>query len=162
MKKCVFAGTFDPVTKGHEKVIEKASALFDGVVVALCINSEKKTLFSVSERLEMLSAVCKDYKNVKVVYHEGMLVDLMKKEGIVYTVRGVRNATDYEYENKMHAFNRTLYPEIVTLYLPCSDELKEVSSTAVKKDLIGAIEGGEMLSESVIAIIKKSGKQNSK
>ena len=158
MKKCVFAGTFDPVTKGHEKVIEKASKLFDEVLVALCINAEKKTLFSVEERIEMLNSVCKPYANVKVVYHEGMLVDLMKKEGIIYTVRGVRNATDYEYENRMHEFNRSLYPEIVTLYFPCSEELKEVSSTAVKKRLRDAVESGEMLSPSVCEIIKKSGK----
>ncbi|MBO7214079.1 MAG: pantetheine-phosphate adenylyltransferase [Clostridia bacterium] len=158
MKKCVFAGTFDPVTKGHEKVIEKASKLFDEVLVALCINAEKKTMFSVEERLEMLNCVSGNYSNVKVVYHEGMLVDLMKKEGIIYTVRGVRNATDYEYENRMHEFNLSLYPEIVTLYIPCSEDLKEVSSTAVKKDLLSALKSGQMLSRCVCDIIKKSGK----
>ena len=158
MKKCVFAGTFDPVTKGHEKVIEKASALFDGVVVALCINVEKKATFTVSERLEMLNAVCKKYKNVEVTYHEGMLVDLMKEKGIIYTVRGVRNATDYEYENIMHKNNSSHYPQIVTLYIPCSDELKDVSSTAVKKDLNHALTTGDMLSKEVVDIIKRLNK----
>ena len=158
MKKCVFAGTFDPLTLGHEKVIEKASQLFDKVVVALCINAEKKATFSVEERLEMLNSVCKNYNNVEVLYHSGMLVDLMKEKGIIYTVRGVRNATDYEYEHKMHEFNRSLYPEIVTIYLPCEAELKDVSSTAVKKDLKSAVESGKMLSTQVIEVIKKSGK----
>lgn len=158
MKKCVFAGTFDPVTKGHEKVIEKASALFDEVLVALCINAEKKATFSVDDRLEMLNCVCEKYGNVKVVYHEGMLVDLMKKEGIIYTVRGVRNATDYEYEHRMHEFNHSLYPEIVTLYIPCEASLKSVSSSEVKKDLKTALSANNMLSDSVIEIIKKSNK----
>ncbi len=155
MKKCVFAGTFDPVTKGHENVIEKASSLFDEVIVALCINAEKKTTFSVQTRLEMLNAVCKNFKNVKVVYHEGMLVDLMKKEGVIYTVRGVRNATDYEYEHRMHEFNHSLYPDIVTLYIPCESNLKNVSSTEVKKDLKTALSANNMLSKSVIDIIRR-------
>ena len=156
MKKCVFAGTFDPVTKGHEKVIEKASSLFDEVLVALCVNAEKKTDYSVETRLEMLNAVCEKFKNIKVVYHEGMLVDLMKREGIIYTVRGVRNKTDYEYEQRMHEFNHSLYPEIVTLYIPCEESLKSVSSTEVKKDLKTALSVDNMLSKEVKDIIKKS------
>ena len=156
MKKCVFAGTFDPITKGHENVIEKAASLFDEVLVALCINAEKKTAFSVETRLEMLKAVCDKYSNVKVVYHEGMLVDLMKKEGIIYTVRGVRNATDYDYEQRMHEYNHSLYPEIVTLYIPSENSLKSVSSTEVKKDLKTALSVDNMLSTEVKDIIKKS------
>lgn len=157
MKKCVFAGTFDPVTKGHESVIKKASELFDEVFVALCINAEKTARFSVSSRLEMLNLACEKYKNVKVVYHEGMLVDFMKDNKIIYTVRGVRNSTDYEYENKMHEFNSKLYPEIVTLYIPCNQELKNVSSTAVKKDIESGVFSEETLSKEVIGVIKRLG-----
>ena len=155
MKKCVFAGTFDPVTKGHESVIKTASELFDEVFVALCINAEKTACFSVEDRLEMLNSVCKEYKNVKVIYHEGMLVDFMKANGVKYTVRGVRNATDYEYENVMHKNNSSLYPEIVTLYIPCNEELKTVSSTAVKKQIKSGVLSEETLSKNVIEIIKK-------
>ena len=158
MKNAVFAGTFDPVTKGHESVIEKASKLFDTLTVAVCINPDKKTLFTVDTRLEMLKSVCAKYKNVVVTYHEGWLVDLMKSVGAIYNVRGVRNATDYEYENGMHYYNEKMYPEIVTLYIPCSEELKEVSSTAVKKDIASGRYNGEYLSKSVIDIIKKQGK----
>lgn len=158
MKNAVFAGTFDPVTKGHESVIEKASKLFDTLTVAVCINPDKKTLFTVDTRLEMLKSVCAKYKNVVVTYHEGWLVDLMRSVGAIYNVRGVRNATDYEYENGMHYYNEKMYPEIVTLYIPCSEELKEVSSTAVKKDIASGRYNGEYLSKSVIDIIKKQGK----
>jgi len=82
MKKAVFAGTFDPVTLGHEAVIEKASNLFDEVIVAVCINAEKTAKFSLDIRLEMLNATCKKYKNVKVMYHSGMLVDFMKETAL--------------------------------------------------------------------------------
>ncbi len=161
MKKAVFAGTFDPITKGHEWVLEKASALFDEVTIALCVNTEKIAKFPLDVRLEMIKAVSKKYKNVKVTYHGGMLVDYMKENDIIYTVRGVRNASDYEYERKMHDFNCGLYPEIVTLYIPCSESLKEISSTAVKK----AIESGENLENAlsckVLKIIEKYNKKNS-
>ena len=158
MKNAVFAGTFDPVTKVHEAVIEKASKLFDNLTVAICINPDKKTLFTLETRLEMLNSVCKKYKNVKVCYHEGWLVDLMKSVGATYNVRGVRNATDYEYENGMHYYNEELYPEIVTLYIPCSKDLKEVSSTAVKREIESGSFDQSHLSKSVADIIKKQGK----
>ncbi len=156
MKKAVFAGTFDPVTKGHEAVIEKASKLFDELIVAICINPDKKALFSVETRLEMLNSVCKKHQNVKVTYHEGWLVDLMKDVNATYNVRGVRNATDYEYENQMHHYNEKMYPEIVTLYLPCSENLKDVSSTKVKKELSNGIYNEKYLSNDIIDIIKDS------
>ena len=158
MNNAVFAGTFDPVTKGHEAVIEKASKLFDTLTVAICINPDKKTLFSVDTRIEMLKAVCAKYKNVVVTYHEGWLVDLMKSINATYNVRGVRNTTDYEYENGMHYYNENMYPEIVTLYIPCSKTLKDVSSTAVKESIASGCYNEEYLSKSVIEIIKKQGK----
>ena len=158
MRKAVFAGTFDPVTKGHEAVIKKASKAFDELTVAICVNPDKKALFSLETRLEMLNCVCKKFNNVKVVYHEGWLVDLMKDIGAIYNVRGVRNATDYEYENKMHYYNENAYPEIVTLYIPCSESLKDVSSTKVKTELASGIYDKQCLSDEIIEIIKKQGK----
>lgn len=155
MKKAVFAGTFDPVTKGHENVIKKASELFDYVTVAICINPDKKAFYTVEERLLMLKTVCSKYQNVEVVYHQGMLVDLMKEKEIKYNVRGVRNATDYEYENGMHYYNEKLYPEIVTIYLPCSERLKNVSSTTARKEIVENKDYTDMLSNEVIGIIKK-------
>jgi pantetheine-phosphate adenylyltransferase len=85
------------------------------------------------------------------------IVDFMKENGVIYTIRGVRNTTDYEYENKMHEFNSKLYPEIVTLYIPCNQELKNVSSTAVKKDIESGVFSEETLSKEVIGVIKRLG-----
>ncbi len=156
MKKAVFAGTFDPITIGHEMVIEKASKLFDKLYIALGVNVEKTPIFSKEVRLEMLRKVSKKYPNVEVVFYDGLLVDLMKKEGIIYTVRGVRNDSDYEYENKMHLYNKSLYSNIVTLFIPCDEEVKNVSSTIVRE----AIKRGEnldkYLSKEVYEIISKN------
>ena len=80
MKKAVFAGTFDPVTSGHEEIIKKSAVLFDELIVALCVNVTKRAMFSVEKRLEFLKDVCQKYNNVTVVYHEGLLVDLMKEK----------------------------------------------------------------------------------
>ena len=128
MKKAVFAGTFDPLTLGHEEIIRKASALFDELTVAICVNPDKTAMFSLEVRLEMLNAVCKRYQNVKVTHHEGMLVDLMKSIGAIYNVRGLRNSVDFEYEELMHHYNEALYPEMQAIYIPCSASNTGVSS----------------------------------
>ena len=155
MKKAVFAGTFDPVTLGHEEVIKKASALFDELTIAICVNPDKKATFSLEKRLEMLNAVSKNYNNVSVTYHEGMLVDLMKSIGAIYNVRGLRNAVDFEYEEVMHHYNETLYPEMQAIYIPCSANNVEVSSTAVKNAIKNGEDYKKLLSSEVIEIIKK-------
>lgn len=133
MRKAVFAGTFDPVTSGHEEIIKKSAEMFDEVVVALCVNVNKKAMFTVEQRLEFLKLTCQKYKNVKVVYHEGLLVDLMKEENAVYNVRGLRNGKDYDYENEMNFINADLMPNLVAVYLPCSAKNLSVSSTAVRE-----------------------------
>lgn len=154
MKKAVFAGTFDPITKGHEKVIETCANLFDSVIVAICVNAEKHTFFNVETRLKMLKAVCLKYNNVEVLYHEGMLVDLMKQKGATYTVRGVRNDTDYAYENYMHFVNKSLHPDITTLFIPCEKEYVSISSTAVRNAIKDGGDLSTYLSKEVIDIIK--------
>ncbi len=155
MKVGVFAGTFDPVTIGHEQIIKKAVGLFDKLIVAICINQEKDTYYSVETRLEMLKAVCEKYPNVEVVYHQGLLVDLLKEKGATYSVRGVRNNTDYLYENNMHFVNKKLYPDIVTIFIPCDENLLDVSSTAVRKAIENNVNYSECVSKEVFEIIEK-------
>lgn len=133
MKKCVFAGTFDPVTKGHEEIIRKCTDLFDEVIVALCVNVNKNAMFSVDERLEFLRAVCAKYPSVKVVYHDGLLVELMRKENALYYVRGLRNGRDYDYENEINRINCDLMPQLTTLYVPSSEGNVQISSTVVRE-----------------------------
>lgn len=132
MKTCVFAGTFDPFTTGHEYVVEKSLQLFDKVVIAVGVNNEKSPLFSIEERLRILNTVYADNDRVKVKEFSGLLVEFMQKNGYTIYVRGVRNAEDYKYENTMHKFNLDFYKDLITVYIPTPNQLEHVSSSAVK------------------------------
>lgn len=154
MKKCVFAGTFDPVTKGHEEIIRKCSELFDEVVVGLLINVKKTAMFPVEKRIGMLNAVTAKYKNVKVIYHDGLLVDLMKKENAIYYVRGLRNGRDYEYENDINYINEGLMPELVTLYVPAAAKVSQVSSTAVRELLAFDRDVSAYVPQEILGLLK--------
>lgn len=135
MKKCVFAGTFDPPTAGHKKIIEDCLKLFDEVVVAIMANREKSPLFSESERELLLKKLFKGEPRVRVVISDGAAVDLLKAENTRFYVRGIRNTVDLEYENANLYANRRLMPDIVTVYLPAEQDCLHVSSTLVKNSI---------------------------
>ena len=132
MKKCVFAGTFDPFTVGHEDTVRKCLLIFDEVIVAVAENRQKKCLFSIEERAEMISAVFCSEPRVRVVSWGGTIVDLLKKEDTLFYVRGVRNTVDFEYENADFYASRDLESELVTLYIPSEQAHTHISSTLVK------------------------------
>lgn len=135
MKKCVFAGTFDPFTVGHEDTVKKCLALFDGVVVAVAENKNKSCLFSLKERTEMIAAVYKEEPRVRVLGWDGAIVDLLKKENTPFYVRGIRNFRDFDYETADFYASRKLDPEMITLYLPAEQERLHISSTLVKNSI---------------------------
>ena len=132
MKKCVFAGTFDPFTVGHEDTVRKCLALFDEVVVAVAENKQKRCMFSAQARVEMIRAVFADEPRVRVMRWEGVIVDLLKREGTPFYVRGIRNTVDFEYENADFYASRDLAPSLITLYIPAEQKHLHVSSTLVK------------------------------
>lgn len=132
MKKCVFAGTFDPFTVGHEDTVRKCLALFDEVVVAVAENKQKRCMFSAQARVEMILAVFADEPRVRVMRWEGVIADLLKREGTPFYVRGIRNTVDFEYENADFYASRDLDPSLITLYIPAEQKHLHVSSTLVK------------------------------
>ena len=132
MKKCVFAGTFDPFTVGHEDTVRKCLALFDEVVVAVAENKQKRCMFSAQARVEMIRAVFADEPRVRVMRWEGVIADLLKREGTPFYVRGIRNTVDFEYENADFYASRDLDPSLITLYIPAEQKHLHVSSTLVK------------------------------
>ena len=132
MKKCVFAGTFDPPTLGHKDIVQKCLDLFDEVIVAILINPNKKPLFTVEQRLNMLKKVFASYKNVRVLSYDGLTVDLLRREGVRYYVRGIRNGTDYDYEAQLNFINVDMYKEMITLFFPTRQEYLHISSGLVK------------------------------
>lgn len=135
MKTCVFAGSFDPPTVGHTDVVEKALKIFDGVTVALMINPAKQCLFTVGERMEMLRELFKDEPRVKVVRFEGAAVDLLERENTPFYVRGVRDAIDFEYENRDNFASRKLKKDMIAVYLPAEQEDMHVSSSLVRNSV---------------------------
>lgn len=132
MKKCVFAGTFDPPTVGHKQVIENCLKIFDEVVVAILVNPEKSTLFTVEEREALLKKLFANEKRVRVISFGGALVDLLERENTPFCVRGVRNTVDFEYENANYFANKKLKDDIVTVYFPSEQDSLHISSTLVK------------------------------
>jgi len=132
MKVCVFAGTFDPLTKGHEFVINKCLEMFDKVIVAVGVNVDKTPMFTLSERKQMISLAFGGESRVEVKSFDGMLVDFMKEQGATVNVRGIRDEVDYKYETTMERYNRDMYDKIITVYIPTPKELVHISSTAMR------------------------------
>ncbi len=135
MRTCVFAGTFDPFTKGHEFIVKKCLDIFDRVIIAVGVNVDKKPTFNTRQRVNAIKSVYADQKRVKVYSFSGMLTDFMKEKGVTVTVRGLRNAEDYKYESNMANYNADMYPEITTLYIPTPANLSYISSSAMRNIL---------------------------
>ena len=157
MKKCVFAGTFDPFTSGHHDTVEKCLKLFDEVVVAVAENRRKSCMFSAEQRTEMIKAVYSNEPRVRVVIWDGVIVDLLKKENTVFYVRGLRNTVDFEYENADFYASRDLDAEMITLYLPSEKEHLHISSTLVKNCIAFGKPYKDYVPEAVYAYIMKRG-----
>ena len=132
MKTCVFAGTFDPLTNGHAFAIDSLLKMFDKVVVAIGVNVDKNPMFSLEDRKQMILNTYAGNDRVEVKEFNGMLVDFMKKNDILVNVRGIRDVDDYKYETTMERYNRDMYPEMVTIYIPTPKDLVQVSSTAMR------------------------------
>jgi pantetheine-phosphate adenylyltransferase len=135
MKKCVFAGTFDPFTVGHADIVESCLKLFDEVVIAVAVNTAKTPFFTESERVNLIEKLYSDTPAVRVVVFEGAVVDLLQREQTPFYVRGIRNTIDLEYENQNYFASKKLMPELITLYLPARQENLHVSSTLVKNSV---------------------------
>lgn len=133
MKKAVYAGSFDPLTKGHLWMIEEGAKLFDELVVAIGVNPDKKSTFSLDERLEMLKKSTRNISNVAVASFENeYLVKYAASIGAQYMLRGIRSEADFDYERRMRNINADLNPHITTPFLMPPRELAEVSSSFVK------------------------------
>lgn len=132
MRRAVCPGSFDPVTNGHIDIVSRATALFDEVTVAVMINKSKKSMFTVDERIDMLTKVCVDFPNVKVAAFHGLLVDFCRERGIHAIVKGLRAVSDFDYELQMAQMNSSLAP-VETVFVPTSPEYSFLASSLVKE-----------------------------
>jgi len=132
MRTAIYAGTFDPITRGHLSVIERSAGLFDRLIVVVAVNPAKQPLFSADERRAMIEEVTRPWPNVACQTTTGYVVELARAERARYLVRGVRGATDVEAEIELANANHALAPEIETIFVPAHPELSEVSSSRLR------------------------------
>lgn len=129
----LFAGSFDPFTRGHEAVVEEALRLFDEVVIGVGENVSKKGLLSVDDRCRLIEDVYADNERVRVAKYSTLTGDFAREVGATVLVRGVRNTIDFEFERSIEATNRQLFPELTTVLLPTPAEYMHISSSTVRE-----------------------------
>ena len=141
IKRAVYPGTFDPITNGHEDLIQRASRLFDEVVVGVAHSQAKRPFFSMDERVTLATEVLAQYKNVSVLGFSGLLSEFVKEQSATVILRGLRAVSDFEYEFQLAGMNRRLAPGVETLFLTPSDKYLFLSATIVREI---AVLGGDI------------------
>lgn len=140
--KAIYAGTFDPITLGHEDVARRAAKLFPEVIVAVADYPGKKQLsFTTTERVAMAKAVLADCANIQVMSFTGLLMQFVREQGAHVVIRGLRAASDFEYEFQLAGMNRSIFPEMETLFLTPADKYMFISASLVREV---AVLGGDV------------------
>lgn len=133
MKKAVYPGSFDPITKGHLDIISRSHAIVDHLTVAILENPRKQSAFTIEERLEMIRLCTKSYPKVEVDYFSGLLIDYVKRKEIAVIIKGLRAISDFEFEFQMALVNRKLNPDVETLFMMTNNKYSYLSSSIVKE-----------------------------
>ncbi|MDR1277001.1 MAG: pantetheine-phosphate adenylyltransferase [Candidatus Accumulibacter sp.] len=129
----IYAGTFDPLTRGHEDIVRRAASLFDHLIVAVAASRDKHPFFPLEERVEMARTVLSIYENTEVCSFSGLLLDFLHSKGAKVVLRGLRAASDFEYEFQMAGMNRNIFPEVETLFLTPSEKYMFISASMVRE-----------------------------
>ena len=131
-KIAIFPGSFDPITRGHENIIQRAVPLFDKIIIAIGQNTDKKNHFSIKERIGFLKTVFIDFPTVEVDQYSGLTVEYCRKVGANYILRGLRTSADFEFERSIGQVNKKLYPEIETIFYLTLPEFTAINSSVVR------------------------------
>jgi pantetheine-phosphate adenylyltransferase len=132
-KIAIYPGSFDPITFGHIDIVERATVLFDKVVISIAVNLDKKPLFTLDERREMIQEATVHLPNVEVVETEGLMVDFARRIGAIALIRGLRAVSDFEFEFQMALMNRKLESHLITVFLMPHDSYTYLNSTIVRE-----------------------------
>ena len=131
-KTAVFAGSFDPFTVGHESIVRRALPLFDAVVIAIGSNTTKQNFFTLGKRMQMIRDVFVGEEKIRVDKYEGLTVDYCRKIGATYLLRGLRTSADFEFERAIAQLNKSMYPEVESVFLLTLPEHTHINSTIVR------------------------------
>ena len=154
MKIGVYPGSFDPITNGHLDVIERASKIFDEVIVLIAINNEKNSFFNVEERIEMIEESTKHMKNVKVDSYDGLTMRYAKKVNAIALIRGLRVVSDFEYEWKLAAANEFIDNSIEMIFFMAKKETSFISSSSIKELYQNQVDISSLVPKPVIEMLK--------
>ena len=155
MNIAVFPGSFDPITLGHIDLVKRSIPLFDRVYVAVGINSKKQPLFPLDKRLSWLKREFKDFSTIEVGVFEGLTVNYCKDIGARYLIRGLRNASDFDYEKTISQLNQIIGDDIETIFLISRPEYSHISSTIVREIIKGKGDIKSFVPEHIYKQIKK-------
>ena len=134
-RKALFAGTFDPFSVGHDSIVRRALQITDELIIAIGVNSEKKTLFSVEERTENIRKIYSSFTNIHVTSYHVLTVDFAKQSGVDFMIKGIRNMNDFEYERTMSDFNRMI-SGIETVFLFSEPRYASISSSLIREMIL--------------------------
>ena len=157
MKRAVFPGSFDPITRGHENILRRALPLFDEVVIGVGINASKQPMFPLEQRMDMLREVFADAPQVKVESFEGLTKDFCERVGATWLIRGVRNGGDFEYERTIAQMMKALDPQLETVILFTDPEPAHIHSTVVRDILRNGGDAGNFVPDAVANHLNRGG-----
>jgi pantetheine-phosphate adenylyltransferase len=153
MRRAVFAGSFDPPTLGHIDIIERAAGLFNELLVVAAHNSQKKSFFSLEERIEMLERLTESLKNVRIFGYGSLVTDFMKEQNAFILVRGLRTQADFAYEMEIAAIYKAIDPRIETVFIPSDSKFLAVRSSTVKELAMFHVDVSSMVPPLVLAAL---------
>jgi pantetheine-phosphate adenylyltransferase len=155
MIRAVYPGTFDPLTRGHEDLVRRASTLFDVLVLGVAHSRAKRTYFTLAERVAIAREVLGNVKNLEVVGFDGLLIDFVRQQRARVVLRGLRAVSDFEYEFQLAGMNRSLYPDLETVFLTPSEQHMFISATLVREIATLGGDVSKFVDPRVVARFKK-------
>lgn len=155
MNVAVFPGSFDPITIGHQNIVERALPLFDKIIVAIGTNTQKKYHFPLKERIHFIEKTFNQNEKIEIASYDGLTIDFCKKSNANYILRGIRNVADYNYENSIAQMNLAMNNNIETIFMPTLPELSAINSTIVRDIIINKGNIRQFVPQQIVDLINK-------